>query len=157
MDIDLKDLKPEDVEIVLDGRSFVLRKFNLSDEAWLRETFGDSDQKLFGGQMSFDDVCRIAFHQLSDKDRALFAISNVKLVDEEGNEYPGKIGGWKAFRALAAGPEDKLNLFKAIMMNVGISRPLMDKMFTKEEREALKLSPQGSKKKKPIGRKSLRP
>ncbi len=152
MEIGLEDIRPQDCEVVVGGESFTLRKLTLDDESWLRTEF--KDQQIFTDKMTDEQICRIAFHQLSIEDKRKFAPVDVILFnDETGEETKIKIGGWRLFRAKISGPSEKLELFKGILKNVGISRPMLEKILTPDEQKEMMLDSDGIKKKKQTGRK----
>lgn len=108
-------------------KKLTLRPFNLMDEAWLKDTFGDRVDSIFKDG-SNADFCRIAFHQLCSEDQADFVKQKVTIVDEEGNSEVMEIGGYKLLQAQIIGPKPKRGLITAVWETLGVSRPLIDEL-----------------------------
>lgn len=136
MDIELGDIKPQAAEIFVGGEAYTLRKFNLEDEVWLRDTF--KGEPIFTEQMTTDHLCRIAFHQLTMHDKEKFQPIDVTIINEDtGEKSTVKMGGWKLFRAKISGQGEKLIIFKGLLHTVGISRPMLNKILSEEEKKQL--------------------
>lgn len=145
MDIELSDINPQPAEIMIGGEQYTLRKFDLDDECWLRETF--QGQAIFTEKMTTEQMCRIAFHQLTTKDKEKFQAVDVDIVsDDTGEKMTTKIGGWKLFRAKISGPGEKLIIFKALLHTIGISRPMLNKILSDEEKKQMMLEEEKAEK-----------
>lgn len=156
IDLGLHELRPQDIEITIGGETLVFRKFNGNDEAWVQETFGPDSESMLKGNLSMEQLCRIAFHQLTTEGKQKYIDRDITFYDEDkGTETVKKMSGWRVFRATLAGPEDKMRLLRIMLTNVGISRPVMDKIFSPEELKVLtdEHKAPDAKKKRPIGRK----
>lgn len=166
IDIDLTDIKPEDAEITIGGGvdhdnnpieklTLTLRKINLDDEAWLKSEFG-KDQNPFTEKMTDEQLCKIAFHQLAYDDKLKFQPRDVKFFnDETGEATTHKVGGWRLFRMMLAGLNQKAMLLKAILYTAGVSRPMLEKILTPDELKQLGITKDkedSSKKKRSTGR-----
>jgi hypothetical protein len=114
---------------------------SLADEAWMQERFGGPAgiTEVFKGPR-WQDVFRIAFHQLEDQ--SAFAPQEVTVMNEEtGASAKHMIGGYKLFFGLAVGIGDKQNVLLALLETIGFSRPIVDKII-EEEMKAAALSPE---------------
>jgi len=155
MDIELSDINPQNAEILVGGEAYTLRKFNLEDEVWLRDTF--KGEPIFTEQMTTDHLCRIAFHQLTMHDKEKFQPVDVTIISEDtGEKTIVKMGGWKLFRATISGQGEKLIIFKALLHTIGISRPMLNKILSDEEKKQLMIEEEKTTpqlKKKRAGRK----
>lgn len=155
--MDLRDIKPQDCEITVFGETLTMRKFTGHDQVWLQESFTEDEQRtLFSDKMSDATMSRIAFHQLAIEDQKKYGKFVVDFVDEDTNEVTQKTWlGWKAFHARLSGLPDKVELFRGLMSNIGLSTPVLKEMFDDEEIKVLleKKSPTKKKKKKRTGQK----
>lgn len=145
-DVSLNQLKPMDVAIEIDGKEMTLRKITLDDENWIRETFGEKD--VFNEHMTITQMCRIAFHQLTDEDKKHFAPIDCEITnDDTGETFKGKIGGWKLMLKRVSGVNEKVAIMRALIQNAGISRPMLEKMMSPKEFANFKASLDTDKKK----------
>jgi hypothetical protein len=129
-----KDLVPRPATFKLKGKVYRLRPFNLDDEEWLRQAYGEKISKVFTEQRWFD-IVRIAFHQLLPHDRALFPKTTVRVVNEEGDEAEHSVGGFRRMALIVESIEEKNNILRALMETLGVSRPIQKKLeqaFTEE-------------------------
>lgn len=148
-EINLEQIRPQDAEIIVDGETVVLRKFNGMDEAWLRETFGTDPDVL--KQISDEKLYRIIFHQMRYEDQVKFGSkTTLKMVNDNGETIEEVVAGWKAFSAHLFGLREKVELLNTLGKLVGLSRPLL----TDEEKKELAKQTSDLKKKSPkTGRK----
>lgn len=166
IDIDLTDIKPEDATITIGGGTdsdgnpidkltLKLRKITLDDEAWLKSEFG-KDGNPFTDKMTDEQLCRIAFHQLTMADKEKFSPKEITFFnDDTGESAIHKVGGWRLFRMMLAGMQQKAELLKAVLYTAGVSRPMLEKIMTKEELKQLGLDKpddKDTKKKRSTGR-----
>jgi hypothetical protein len=96
--LSLTDICPEDASFTLaDGTTYTIRKFTLSDQAWIQKTFGGANAV----QQAFTDpesMVRIVFHQLPVEQQKAFTPITVERVDEDTGELvTEKVGGWRLF------------------------------------------------------------
>lgn len=165
-DIDLTDIKPKDATITIGGGQdadgnhiekleLTLRRINLDDEAWIKNEFG-KDHNPFTDNMTDEQLCRIAFHQLTLADKSKFEPRDVTFFnDNTGESAVHKVGGWRLFRMMLSGLEQKGALLKAILYTAGVSRPMLKKMLTEKEQKQIGLDddePKDTKKKRSTGR-----
>lgn len=165
IDIDLTDIKPEDAQITIgggqdsdgnpiDSLTVNLRRITLDDEAWLKSQFG-KEENPFTDKMTDEQLCRIAFHQIHSKDKEKFLPRDITFYnDDTGEKTVHKVGGWRLFRMMLSGLEQKAALLKAVLYTAGVSRPMLEKMLTPEELKQLGLDkpePKDAKKKRSTG------
>lgn len=154
MEITLSDLRPQSSEFTLqNGKTYRLRKLTLADLALFQDTFKEDFAKLFTESMSNEQLCRVAYHQLVDDDKVEFAAQNVKIQNDEGEETIVRMGGWKLFRTQVSGMPDMIEIYKGVMATVGMSSPMLNKILSAEEKQALNIKEPTVKKKKLTGRK----
>jgi hypothetical protein len=142
--VSLEELKPRtgSFELISTGNKYTLRPFNIEDEVWLRQEFGDSLPKLFNeNNIDGEALCRIAFNQLTDKTD--FKIKEIVDIDEEGIEVKKFIGGYKLLLKLVQGMTEKVKMLLAINETLGVSRPLIEKMLDDDKKKELKEKPTG--------------
>lgn len=125
--IALTDLVPRGATFKLAStdKEYRLRPVTLSDEKWMIETFGADLQDIFA-KMKMLQVARIIFHQLEEQDKADFAQREVKIMNEEGVTITKKMGGAELLFWQIRGFDEKIELFKALMETIGVSRKMMD-------------------------------
>lgn len=112
-----------------------MRPLNLEDELWLKTEFGEELQKVFS-EVRIKEICRIAYRLLENKEA--FSKQKVTVVNEEGETAEVEIGGVKLFYSLVSGMDEKLEIVKALLATIGISRPMQDKMIADEMEEQKK-------------------
>jgi len=125
--ISLTDLVPRGstFKLAATGKEYRLRPVSLSDEKWMGETFGNDLQTIFA-QMKMLQVCRIVFHQLEESDKADFAQVEVTVMNEEGLNTTRKMGGPELMFWQIRGFEEKIEIFKALMETIGVSRGMIE-------------------------------
>ena len=102
--------------------TYKLRKFSLSDEIWLKEHFADRILEVFNPECpDFDAICRIIYHQIINRED--FAVKNVKIIDENGEESVEYLGGYKLLSAMVFDADEKVLLINSINTVMGYSRP----------------------------------
>lgn len=94
----LTDICPEDATFTLtSGKTYTIRKFTLTDQAWVQKTFGGQNAL----QHAFSDpenLLRIVFHQMPVDEQKEFSPVAFERVDEETGELiTEKVGGWRRF------------------------------------------------------------
>lgn len=142
--IRLQDLIPEAAEFSLriTGKTYRLRPFNLADEAWLHQTFGEQIQKIFE-EIRMQEIARIVFHQLEPESQREFAAQEVRIIDEAtGEEKVERIGGATLLYQVISGFDEKLAIFRALMQTIGVSRQLLDGELEQAEKKSSKTSSQ---------------
>jgi hypothetical protein len=123
--VSLSDLNPQGSSFTLQstGKTYRMRPVTLADEKWLAETFGTDLQKIFQ-EMRMLQVARIVFHQLVEEDKADFAQVEVTVMNEEGLQTKRKMGGAELLFWQIRGLNEKVEIFKALMETIGISREI---------------------------------
>jgi len=135
----LEDVTPMTGKFTLKqtGKEYSLRPFNLSDEIWLRQTFGEKLAVMFGGgNIDALALCQIAFHQLED--RTDFKKIEKISFDENGDEIKESIGGVALLMSLVQGMAEKVDILLAITETLGVSRAKVQEMADKAETDQKK-------------------
>jgi len=72
--MDIKDLVPKRSEFKLEklNRTLGLRPVTFRDRAWIKNKYGDELEKVMT-EMNTDKIIAIAFHQLEDECKKIFA------------------------------------------------------------------------------------
>jgi hypothetical protein len=127
----LEDLNPRscDIEVELGGevKTFRLRKFNLMTQLWVRKEWGSEaafnqaldptseiNVKTSSGAY-IEALCKTLHHLLEDKE-----------------QFPT----WEDFAtSIGSGPSEILNLGKALMVVIGLSQPIVDKVTTDSKKK----------------------
>ena len=125
--MELNEIVPRRAVLKLNGKEYHLRPITLADELWLKDRFGDSlEASLNEGKMR--DVAAIVFHQIEEQDKKDFAAQEVTIMDENGEMETMRLGGERLLFSLIKGPNDKLEMYKALMITLGVSAPLIDEI-----------------------------
>lgn len=132
--IKLEDLVPEGSEFTLKstGLTYKLRAFTMQDEIWIAKTFGEGIKDIFE-KARMQEICRIVYHQLENKED--FCKREVKIINEEGEEVTGQVGGVDLLISLISGMDEKLNIINALLATIGISRGVMEKLQEDTEKK----------------------
>ncbi len=145
----LNEIKPVDCEITLFDEDFTLRKFTMLDQNWLDEAFTEEEKaSLFTDKMKDAHLARLTFHQMTFESQQRVPPLIVDFVNEDTGETATKtFKGWRALQARMGGLPDKLQAFQGLMTNIGLSRPVLESLFTDKELAKMKIK-DGVKKKK---------
>ena len=135
--MDLTKLVPKKSKLHLKeiGQDFELRPFNLSDEIWLRESYGDRLGEIFE-LMDFEAVSRIAFHQIIDK--SYFKKREVEFITEDGDTENVQLGGVELFRQLVKGWDEKIEIMSSVIECITGSRPELENEDKKKAKKSQK-------------------
>lgn len=136
----MDDLMPMDTELVLNGKTYELRKINVSDEVWLKQ-FGDVQRRFSTEDMEF--MCKLLFRLL--KDKTDFAPGQFEDYDDDGNKIKiHKSGAIRIMEAIS-GPKARFDLLQALSATFGISRPMFNEMIESalKKSEVTETSPTG--------------
>lgn len=120
----LEDIIPQPATFTLKqtGKTYTLRPISLDDEIWLHREFGADIQNIFA-QGRMKEISRIVFHQLVDEDKEDFLQKKVTYVNEEGVKISEmKKGGSDLLNAVIIGQSEKLEVIKALVKTLGVSR-----------------------------------
>lgn len=120
--MDLTKLIPKQSRFHLSAakKEFSLRPFNLGDEIWLKNTYGERVEEIFE-IVDFEAISRIVFRQIED--RSFFKKQSVTFVNEEGDTEDIEVGGVELFRQLIKGWDEKISIMNAFIECVGFSKP----------------------------------
>lgn len=127
MTLKLEDICPEESTFKLKqtGKTYTLRPISLDDEMWLLREFPTNLQEIFNkGQMK--EISRIVFHQLINSDKEDFLEKEVIYINEQGKKLTMRKGGADLLNAIILGPGEKMEVIKALVRCLGVSRPLID-------------------------------
>lgn len=105
-----------------EGKEFRLRPFNLSDEAWLQQTFGDQITNIFE-EVRMVEIGKIVWHQMLVEDKKFFKKRDIEFVDEEGYITSSEVGGLELLQQTITGWEDYASVVNALLDTIGMSRP----------------------------------
>lgn len=127
--IKLEEIVPQAATITLKKteRTYRLRPIDVDDELWLQTRFGNRLQEILS-QIRMPEICEIVFHQMEDEDQELFRAQDVKVIDGAGEEHTLRLGGAKLLSKLISGYVEKIAVYQALMVTIGISRPLLDEL-----------------------------
>lgn len=133
--MELIDLKPQESSFKLQkyDEIFKLNPITLADEAWLLETYGQEGVSAIFTEMNLPEICRVVFRLMSLDSKRAFKKKEVTLIDEEGNETTGELGGLDLFMAMMSGNDDKVAVINALIENIGASRPEVKEDSKKKE------------------------
>src|SRR3954452_8690780 len=124
--INIRELIPQECAFRLsgcEGRGFVIRPINFSDELWIQEIFGESFDKIFSHNR-LRDLCRVIFQQMTDEDKKFFCSKNVEIVNEEGDSSSLKLGGYRLMMAYVQGMRDKVILAEALKESMRFTKQI---------------------------------
>lgn len=132
-DFTFRDIVPKEASFYLArlDKTLTMRPFNLDDEQWLAETFGEKLSEILQLK-NMPEVCRIVFHQLNPEDQQLFKKQTVKFVNELGDSLEKELGGVELLVTCISGMPEKFAVYEALTQAIGISREIMDEI-TKDE------------------------
>ena len=142
--MELEKLVPKESKFRLnlaDGKEFTMRPITLQDEIWLRETYGERIQQIFE-EMDVQEISRIVSRLLIVEDKRFFKKQDVTIVNEEGEELTIELGGVKLLQSLVSGWSDKTTLLKALLENIGFSRPDIEEIENEDDNNTEKKSQQ---------------
>jgi len=131
----LADLTPEGASFSLEktGKTYNMRPFNLRDEKWLGEVFG-AELSVILKEVRMLQIARIVYHQLEEESKKDFAQQEITVINELGVETKDKIGGAELLFVSIVGWHEKMEMLKALMQTIGISRKIQDAEFDKEKK-----------------------
>lgn len=168
--MELEQLIPETVTITktIKGEQgdreieLTFRPFNVEDESWLKQAFGDKLQEHFE-KMNMEVISRMAFHQLIPEcKRELMKIKFMDM-DEDGKDIEVAKTGPKKIAQLTVGYPEQFEILKTLLKVRGFSMPIIDELSNHiesdlrgaEESGGKKSKAGRKKKKRSIGSKSL--
>lgn len=128
----LEEISPRHATVSLSStkKTYSIRPICISDEIWMNERFGDKlESDLNAGNIR--TVAAIIFHQMEETDKTDFAAQDVTIMDENGETETMRLGGEKLFFSMVRGPSEKMELYKALMLTLGISQPIIDELEKK--------------------------
>ncbi|OFZ54976.1 MAG: hypothetical protein A2428_03120 [Bdellovibrionales bacterium RIFOXYC1_FULL_54_43] len=134
--IKLEELVPLPGEFYLRAtqKTYHLRPVSIEDRVWITSKYGSELQQIFR-EVRAKEIAAIAFHQLTDKDKADFKKKTVEIVDEEGNTKETELGGVVVLRMLIQGNDEITAVLTALLHTIGISEPLIEEMAADADSE----------------------
>lgn len=134
--LNLEDIIPRAAifTLRLTGITYAMRPVSLSDELWLKNTFGSGLQKILE-EMEMRPICRIVFHLLDEKSKEHFAKQTVTIMNEEGDKVSETKGGAELLYCLISGFDEKMKVFQALLETIGLSRPIQEKFVEAEKKK----------------------
>lgn len=131
-EINLKDLIPTEAEIMLDGKTYTLRKINMEDEAWLLQEFGAELENILK-DIKMNEISRIVYRLIKDKKD--FVAREISEIDEQGIEHKKMVGGAALLHSKITGVNEKFAVYRALLTTIGISRPILDDLMGEEDQK----------------------
>lgn len=127
--MNLKDLKPKESRFKLKAakREFTLNPITLADEVWLDEEFGQEKIEQIFTEINIKEISRIVFRLIKPEDKVFFKSRPVKFITEDGEELEQDLGGVELLRTMISGNDEKIGIINALLENIGLSRPDIDK------------------------------
>jgi biotin operon repressor len=145
----LEDIRPRPSKFKLEatGKTYKLRPFNVEDEAWLKQEFGEKINDYFS-EKNIDPVAltRIAYRLMID--RSDFKKKTITEIDENGEEFKTSIGGYRLLMSMISGMKEKEEILLAINETIGLSREAVEKLHSEIMKDKKKVE---KNKKKQIG------
>lgn len=140
--LSLDDIRPQPAEFYLrkTDHTYQIRAVDLSDEVWLRHTFGARIQEILNGS-DIGEMARIIWRLMSEQDRQLFPSVEVEETDESGNTRKIRKGGVQLLVESIHGPAEKIVIHRALLNTIGISKPIMDELSEAELKKNLPTGP----------------
>lgn len=151
MAIKLEDLIPQTGKFTLSvtGKTYRLNPVTVIDELWMADEFGGRLEEIFA-KMQMMEICRIVFRLMFAEDKKDFKKKTVKVINEEGDEESYELGGAELLAAMIRGVNEKIAVHQALLVTIGVSRPLQKKLAAEAEAEA----PAEEQKKSPKGKRA---
>lgn len=136
--MNLNEICPRKAKIFLSAtqKHYTLRPISLEDELWLNERFGSDLEKILN-EGRIREVAAIAYHQMEVEDKEDFLAQDVTVINELGEKDTIRLGGEKLLYSLICGPSEKIELYKALMITIGISQPIVDQIQEKKNQQAV--------------------
>lgn len=120
----LTDLKPQKTRFVISGHRdktgelipLYFKPFSLNAEIWMSDRWTPPAIHMIFEEVKMRELSELAHFLLEDK-------SDIRTVEE--------------FREMVLGNDDKVELLRALMEAIGISRPLQEKIEKASEKKSL--------------------
>lgn len=121
----MEDLKPQEADFQLSGKTYTLKKFSLDAQIWVRAKFKQDELESIFREQKIPEIAEIAHYLLKDK-----------------TDFPT----FKEFSETIAGPLDTHNVLQAMLTTIGLSQPIQEAI--KKEIKDPKPKPPKKKKRK---------
>lgn len=137
--MNLADLRPKPSSFKLENHKqvFNLNPLNLSDEVWLDETFGAERVAEIFATLDIKEIVKIAYRVLTHESKSSLKAQEITIIDGEGNESTGELGGINLLMSMISGNKDKLAVINSLLEVIGASRPEADKKKAVKKRKGM--------------------
>lgn len=134
--LQLLDLNPQPMSWVkfINNQEVELnfRAFNLSDVTWLEQTFTAVQIASVFQNIDIINLCKIAYHQLTNDCKKILFDIKFEEIDEDGNATEAKYTGPERLMCLIEG--NKINDLYDLMLKLrGISMDMVEKIESDPE------------------------
>lgn len=149
---ELSALIPQEVDLKLGDKEFVVGKFTMRIDVWIEQKFGMKRQE-FLKDLTVERLARLTYRLFTDESKRKLPARMVKEMDDEGTLVERKVTGWEMLADMIQSPDDVRAVETALFKSIGMSQPLIDRArdLTKKKMEAqlsLGTSTSGKKKKR---------
>lgn len=129
----LEDLIPEKASFTLKatgGIEHTLRIPNIQDHAWMKQTFGGEITKVLESSDKMG-MARVVYRLLEN--RSPFMATENEEIDDDGVYVKVRRTGWENFARAVVGHAEQIEVYKALMSTVGLSKPVIENLKKKVE------------------------
>jgi len=142
--VSIKDLKPQEASIILhvkgQDKSYKMRGVNLDDWVWMSEHFGQDPSKSLSKAIPLNDMAKICYRLLIDKED--FLSEETEVITDDGDKITRKVTGPEKLKKALIGFEGIDALSTAFTRCLGVGE------MSPEEMEILVKNSQKKTKKK---------
>lgn len=127
--MNLEDLKPRPSKFHLshNDKWYTMRPWTLNDQIWMNQEYGDKINEIFNeNNLDIVAIARMAYRLLDDKKD--FLAQEISGIDEDGNEFTEKIGGYKLLITRVNTLKEQLALLASVVECIGLSMPEVDEI-----------------------------
>lgn len=129
------DIVPKEVEIELNGKPYVLKKWTLKVDAWIQARFGVDKLELFKN-LTTEQAGRLVFHLINNKKD--FQAETITDYDDDGNEVQKVVTGWEKVLDCISGPAEEAKIANKLLECYGISIPDISESVAEENKKKSK-------------------
>lgn len=122
--VKLQELIPEEAAVILNGKTYALRKVNLKDEVWMLENYGREKISAMIAGTNMALACALFFRVM--KDKTDFIASQEDGYDDNGLPAKVLVTGVDKIMRVVIGTEGKNELLTGVYKVLGISNPKPD-------------------------------
>ncbi|MHA1169952.1 MAG: hypothetical protein ACTSRU_19155 [Candidatus Hodarchaeales archaeon] len=123
--MELQDIRPKQSSFYLRliGETCTLNPISLDHELRFMEKYGKDWINAIISEDSISDIIWVVYQLLTTESQAYFIKRDIISYDDEGNEKKTTIGGTALFKRMISGAAESESMVKALVENIGISRP----------------------------------